>query len=109
MAVQLSINDLARATNEINITYDHLNTIQTALVQKLQALYGEGWKGAASSKFNLVYNSYDAAVEKIYESLALLGELLGKSNQEYDVSELDRERMIDLPDIPLSPISSALG
>ncbi|MEV0271747.1 MAG: WXG100 family type VII secretion target [Hamadaea sp.] len=107
MAVQLSIEDLARATTQINTTYDHLNTIQTALVNKLQALYGDGWKGTASTKFNLVYNAYDAAVEKIYDSLRLLGELIQKGNQTYDTSELDREKMIDLPDVGL--IGTTLG
>ncbi|NUT20409.1 MAG: WXG100 family type VII secretion target [Hamadaea sp.] len=102
---------LAVAATKVHAAYGDLNDIQTRLNSTLQGLYAEAWKGGANNKFNLVWNAYDVALEKIYYSLQLLGELIQRSGGTYEQTEQERQALVEqsLSDIPASPITSALG
>jgi WXG100 family type VII secretion target len=91
--MQVDLQIMGKSAQDVSDTATQLIGVKTSMMSAIAPLQG-GWLGAGGGMFQSVQARLEQDMNKINQSLAVLGEKLGTAGQRYGATDADAQSTI---------------
>lgn len=85
--VKVTFQELRTTASQLNTTAAQIDSESNKAKNKVDALVGAGWEGAASKEFDLLMAEWQKGAKQVHEALTKIGDLLEKASNAYEDTE----------------------
>ena len=85
--VKVTFQELRTTASQLDTTAAQIDSESNKAKNKVNALVGAGWDGAASKEFDRLMGEWQQGAKQVHEALTKISDLLAKASQAYEETE----------------------